>query len=500
MLRASDLLLIRTWTAATQRRIGDHYLITVQTPTDIDTPSKQHHSASEGYCVLVLDGTVPVAPARHFFGEYAAEDLTALDALLSECPWNIKIAASHFPTTAVARPQALRELFAVHGVVAHLSGHLHTLLSSVHPSLGHTMYSRNPGGTLELELGDFKTSLRFRVVAVDRGQVSFVDATFADRSGSNHSGHGGQANDIVALVTHPKDARFRTVHEPMRPLIQADESDAEVRLLAFASAGVASVAVSINDGPALHAKQDEVRPAIWRVAVPHAVLQTVINESGSSLLRIQAVVTDRTGQSHAADVRVDPLDEEIHPTTSSQLMQWFMARSLHGILVGSSILLLVLFVGVGYLPVQCGPRCGLCPPNVRAAVDVSLGSAANTRTRTQGLLWRCTAPFVCLQAQSRFFWRLHWITIAWIAVGPWYFGEMVRGEYGLTTSWAIITTQYVVVRTRTAVTCWPIRFLLLDWFSELCSLCLPHHRCVVHICLTGASCLTMMERSTCSFC
>ncbi len=117
----------------------------------------------------------------------------------------------------------------------YLSGHLHRFPL---PIVSNEMFGRHKSGTIELELADFKTTSRYRIIAVDGDSFAVADV------------HVNQWPALVVLA--PKDARLLSPFEQRRGV------DAGIRVLAFTSRGhnVTTVTATIDDGAAikLHAQ------------------------------------------------------------------------------------------------------------------------------------------------------------------------------------------------------------------------------------------------------
>ena len=105
------------------------------------------------------------------------------------------LAIGHYPLAYIVAPRSLKALLASKGAVSYLSGHFHN--GYLWRGVPGEMYTKHPEGVTELELGDWKDNRLFRVGAVDRGRLSFVDRTFA-----------GGRNATAVLITNPLDARF----------------------------------------------------------------------------------------------------------------------------------------------------------------------------------------------------------------------------------------------------------------------------------------------------
>uniref|UniRef100_A0A8C9EGW0 Transmembrane protein 62 n=1 Tax=Pavo cristatus TaxID=9049 RepID=A0A8C9EGW0_PAVCR len=102
----------------------------------------------------------------------------------------------HYPTSTIISPApGIRALMS--SATAYLCGHLHTM-GGLMPAL----YSQHRGGTLELELGDWKDNRKYRILAFDHDLLSFVDLTFEEWP--------------AVLITNPKSSLYSSsFHEPL---------------------------------------------------------------------------------------------------------------------------------------------------------------------------------------------------------------------------------------------------------------------------------------------
>ena len=109
-----------------------------------------------------------------------------------------------------------------------------------------------------------KSSKAYRVLALDHGLLSFVDTQV-----------GAPDEWPLLLPTNPKDARFLSVSEPLRQIVDSTH----VRCAVFSPAAVASVSVSIDGEPALlMARAEAVRNSTaWPLQVrrPFPILSDV---------------------------------------------------------------------------------------------------------------------------------------------------------------------------------------------------------------------------------
>ncbi|ESO01300.1 hypothetical protein HELRODRAFT_112716, partial [Helobdella robusta] len=102
---------------------------------------------------------------------------------------NVTILFGHYPTSVISSPSSayVRSLF--RSGLAYFCGHLHTFAGML-PN----MYTHHKEGFLELELGDWKDSRLYRIIALDHGMMSFVDVI--------------NKRYPIIIVTNPKDEKF----------------------------------------------------------------------------------------------------------------------------------------------------------------------------------------------------------------------------------------------------------------------------------------------------
>ncbi|KAF3584489.1 hypothetical protein F2Q69_00032502 [Brassica cretica] len=171
----------------------------------------------------------------NLFGHPTDELLTSLDSQLSQ--WDddkptkpvTKIPFGHFPLSFSAlthSKKSLRDVFLKHSVSAYLCGHLHSRfgknLKRLHRSGGVTLSDndlfqlnmRRSGGDesdancsfgaspdaefWEWEMGDWRKNRAMRIVAIDRGHVSYLDLDFKS----------SESRKTIVLPTFPLDSRF----------------------------------------------------------------------------------------------------------------------------------------------------------------------------------------------------------------------------------------------------------------------------------------------------
>ncbi|KAK7394637.1 hypothetical protein VNO78_15170 [Psophocarpus tetragonolobus] len=210
----------------------------------------------------------------NLFGHPTDQLLKDLDLELSQ--WDsqsekpvTKISFGHFPLSFSAPSSSgrtLEDVFLKHSISAYLCGHLHTKfgrnLKRHHQLSDHSSFLRKlvqfnihrsffestvncslrapPVQEFwEWEMGDWRMSRAFRILAIDRGHVSYVDVDF--KSGTKHA---------IILPTFPLDSRFMLTslcRHNYECQSVARSSYETIRALVFSLSPVVSVVARIYD-------------------------------------------------------------------------------------------------------------------------------------------------------------------------------------------------------------------------------------------------------------
>ena len=178
--------------------------------------------------LVALDATLMPGPKRpfNFFGSLDQTELSFFQATMEEsvAKTDYQITFGHYPTSTILSPNpGVKSIMS--RSLAYLCGHLHTLNGLV-PH----MYSSQPQGFLELELGDWKDNRVFRVLALDQGQLVFKD------------GHYEDGMESFSIITNPMDMTF--VQPEDFHLIR---SSTHLRALIFTSKRIAKAEMIIDD-------------------------------------------------------------------------------------------------------------------------------------------------------------------------------------------------------------------------------------------------------------
>ncbi|XP_021987528.1 putative metallophosphoesterase At3g03305 isoform X2 [Helianthus annuus] len=211
----------------------------------------------------------------NLFGHPTDQLLTDLNSHLSQ--WDstssTKITFGHFPLSFSAPTRSknnLQQIFLNQSVTAYLCGHLHSRfgknLKRRHQETDSSnliQLNMHPKGTSkkvndfwELEMGDWRKSRAIRLLAIDKGRVSFLDTDL--KTGSK---------EILILPTYPLDSRYML----NKYKFESTEDTSHIRALVFSSAIIASVKVKIYDSSrhdmvvleASMSKNDNLYTAPW---------------------------------------------------------------------------------------------------------------------------------------------------------------------------------------------------------------------------------------------
>lgn len=223
-----------------------------------------------------VDSTMSVGlrGPTNLFGHPTDEILAELDSELSQwdsqtTPPVTKISFGHFPLSFSASShsgKSLRDVFLNHSLSAYICGHLHSRFGKNlkrHHQLSHDFLpwqkffqfnvqqisyddslNCSIGATpikefWEWEMGDWRKSKAMRILAIDRGHVSFVDMDF--KFG---------AKKTIILPTFPLDSRFMstsTSHHKYECQFMVPLSYERIRALVFSVSPIVSVVARVYD-------------------------------------------------------------------------------------------------------------------------------------------------------------------------------------------------------------------------------------------------------------
>ena len=145
---------------------------------------KTVHFGNKDFSFVGIDATMVKGPKPfHHHASLTQNQATKLESLLERSKGlsdGGMVTFSHFPLSTIFSPNpGIKNL--VGDVNAHLSGHLHDVFG-----LSNKMYTVQPSGFLDLVLADWLRNRKFRVVALDRGHLSFHGSTLHVKHQSCH--------------------------------------------------------------------------------------------------------------------------------------------------------------------------------------------------------------------------------------------------------------------------------------------------------------------------
>ncbi|XP_061467250.1 transmembrane protein 62 isoform X2 [Rhineura floridana] len=344
------------------------------------------HSTPFGkYSFICVDATLNPGPKRpyNFFGILNAIKMQELAALAAESHGsNHTIWFGHYPTSAIISPSPGIRM-TMRSATAYLCGHFHTL-----GGLMPVLHTRHHHGTLELELGDWKDSRKYRILAFDHDLFSFADLKFEEWP--------------VVLITNPKSFLYSSAaHEPLQRILHSTH----IRILAFSPSSIKFVKVSV-DGIHLG---DAVQ-----VSGPLYVLKWDPQNYSEGFHHIDVTVQDASGRS-ATRLHTFAMEENLS-LTFDLLASWLLLTDLYiwprvvfALLVVVHIALLIIF------------RYRKKP----------------TLKKPMGMAIRASFSLHIL-SKTNFFYYSFLLLSLYTTLGPWFIGEIIDGHMGFCFSFGVI--------------------------------------------------------------
>lgn len=350
--------------------------------------SYTHREGADTYSFIAIDTCTDPGIKRpfNFVGSLPEDQLSALLEMKEESRRsNFTVWFGHHPTSSVASVE-IRELMRHSG--PYLCGHFHTF-----GGLFRELYLLQPTGALELELADWKHGRTYRLAAVDHGLFSFVDVTYRQWP--------------IILVTNPKSALLSMPSiEPLGRIARSTH----VRVLVFSPEPVARARFSVDGGEWASLRHVNGSP-LW--VAPWAPQRFT---NGLHELHVQ--VADANGTvlaEHRTEFSLDGA-RPVFSLAIRLLLQGGISalQALFGLLVCACLLPLCWFKLV---QASCEGRLGR-------------GSAGGCRACCSGFALRMHL----LVSVDVLFWPLLLFPV-YVAVGPWFVGELVDGHYGVCFLW-----------------------------------------------------------------
>lgn len=346
----------------------------------------QLHHDTESYAFIGLDACMDPGPKWpfNFLGVIKMDEYQLLQNFRNQSKGdNMTIWFGHYPTSTIVSPKpGAREL--VSG--PYLCGHLHTLGGMV-PE----MYTLQSTGTLELELGDWKDSRRYRIAAVDYGMFSFTDHHLDDWP--------------LILITNPKAALFTM--PSIEPLYRIKKSS-HVRVLIFSPYAVDDAKFKVDNGEwqKLEHIEGPLYVSAWN---PSSFL--------NGLHRMVVYVKDHNGSEKFLDHQFS-LDGT-RPTFPLGARLALMGHVSVGQTIFATILILTIL-----------PLCVL-------RVIMYVGKDQEIKVKCELSCCRRWVFKLYLLSSVDLLFSTVVLGALYVAVGPWFIGYIIDGHIGVCFVWGI---------------------------------------------------------------
>lgn len=184
------------------------------------------------YNFMAIDGSIEPGSKRpyNFIGMVPSSEMERIEKLMKNNPSNYTIWFAHYPTSTMMTPLGFDPIRKFIGNFPessiYIAGHLHTLGSMVF-----RMYTLQPEGFLELELGDFMRNRLFRLAVYDHGMFSFADVKLGTWP--------------IAVITNPKNVIF---NNPFKEDINLQRESTHIRIIAFSTSEITRCTIRIDNG------------------------------------------------------------------------------------------------------------------------------------------------------------------------------------------------------------------------------------------------------------
>ncbi|KAL5008024.1 hypothetical protein ScPMuIL_013605 [Solemya velum] len=366
----------------------------VQGPEHPVSYSYTHQKPFGNYTFIAMDACLEPGPKRpfNFFGYLNSKQRQLVEQYREAARGsNMTFWLGHYPTSTILTEGGHPVRDVMSGGIAYLCGHLHTLGGVVSQ-----MYTRHKTGTLELELGDWRDNRRFRVLAVDHDILSFTDAVLGTWP--------------IILITNPKSATYVTAG---LEATERTQHSTHIRFLIFTPGSVNNAEVYIDDiniGKGRH-----VEGSLYVTPWDPSKYTTGIHS-----LRIVVQDSLQNRQTVEQPFSLDGSRDRFPLMSRLILMvDWFdMGYCLF-------IFLVFVYVMVLFLLWRCNNVRVLYVPDSIPFLRPFLVFFNRWLYRT----W--------LVARTRSLYFLLTGFILYIAIGPWFVGEMLTGHTGVVFVWGI---------------------------------------------------------------
>ncbi|XP_074582885.1 putative metallophosphoesterase At3g03305 isoform X2 [Curcuma longa] len=310
------------------------------------------------YVFIGIDDTISIGirGPSNFFGHPTDGRAAAVESELQY--WDIypnnlvtKVIFGHYPmsfTASTKNGQRYENLFAKYVVSSYICGHLHAKISR---QLWRFHSSKSPSDVKvpkmsrsfwEWELGDWKESRLIRILAIDRGVVSFLDIDFLRKF---------EVEDVfqtTILITYPVDSRMMNVEHNNHSLRN------DINALVFSTQKIINVTAKVFDSSRNYKIVEEVPLQLIDIASNKPLFcgrWNAENYWSASATRyiLQVSALDSQGKETRSNLRPFSVEGKQAPYRSTLLaylifeVEW---ESLYSVLLWSNIcfLLVLLFL------------------------------------------------------------------------------------------------------------------------------------------------------------
>jgi hypothetical protein len=374
------------------------------------------------YNFLALDASIEPGTKRpyNFIGMLDKVELERVRKMIVDSKGSFTIWFAHYPTSTVLTPPRTPNIRKFIGQfessVAYLSGHLHTM-----GRLVNRMYALHAEGFLELELGDFLRTRRFRLAAIDHGLISIFDLSLQDALSAP-----------FALITNPKNV---LLNNPFKEDIELQRQSTHIRILAFSTSEITKCQVAIDA---------ENWQSCTQKSKNFFVIPWNPSKYKQGLHQIKIFVEDSKGrifenaQEFALDnsrISFDFFAKFILMSDLTTLFQIGYASAL----ILCSLPLIVFKIWQMLLKCkfnQCKIQSNL--------IKISLADKKLRRPMIESAYWRSFVyKYLLLASINRIYFGLV-LMILWTTIGPWSFHEVLDGHVGFNFLWGIfVQNQFV---------------------------------------------------------
>ncbi|XP_026565201.1 transmembrane protein 62 [Pseudonaja textilis] len=344
-----------------------------------------HKTPFGKYSFICADASLTSGPKKpyNFFGILNANKMEELSALISEShDSNHTILFGHYPTSSIiSASPGIRT--AMRSALVYLCGHFHTL-----GGLVPVLHTRHPDGTLELELGDWKTSRKYRILAFDHDLFSFADLKFEEWP--------------VILITNPKSYLYSSyAHEPLQRILHSTH----IRILAFSPSPIKFVKIMIDDiylGDAV------------QVSGPLYVLKWSPKNYSQGFHQIAVTVKDISGRS-ATQLHTFAMQESL--SLKFDLLASWLLLTDHYIWVRTFFVLTIIFQVALLIIFRFRAK-----PKFKKPLGVAVGTSFSLHI---------------LSKIDLFFYSFLVLNL-YTVLGPWFIGELIDDHVGVCFSFGLI--------------------------------------------------------------